>query len=137
MHTELILIRGLPGSGKTTLAKEMALSSSIGLKHIETDMFFENHLGEYKFEGKKLSQAHQWCQTETKKWLRKGRSVVVSNTFVQLWEMQPYLNMAKAMGIRLTVLVCTEEYGSVHNIPIETINKMKENWQAADAVSQL
>ncbi len=44
--TNLILIRGLPGSGKTTFAKELA--STFGVKHYEADMFFEVD-GVYKF----------------------------------------------------------------------------------------
>jgi len=45
---ELILVRGLPGSGKSTFAK------SLGGVHIETDMFFIQD-GEYKFDGAKIN----------------------------------------------------------------------------------
>lgn len=35
---ELVLIRGLPGSGKSTMAKVLA---QVGYEHYEADMFFE------------------------------------------------------------------------------------------------
>lgn len=40
---KLTLIRGLPGSGKTTLAKQL------GVLHVEADMYFMRD-GRYQFE---------------------------------------------------------------------------------------
>lgn len=55
---ELFLLRGLPGAGKSTLAK------TIGGKHFEADMYFIKD-GEYKFEADKLKMAHNWCAIQT------------------------------------------------------------------------
>ena len=45
----LFILRGLPGSGKTTLAK------SIGAVHFEADMYFMEG-NEYKFDVTKLKR---------------------------------------------------------------------------------
>ncbi|CCN45923.1 putative nucleoside triphosphate hydrolase [Vibrio nigripulchritudo MADA3029] len=119
----LTLVRGLPGSGKSTLAKTM------NAKHIEADMYFVDPKGEYRFQPRKLKQAHNWCFNQTKKWLNKGSDVVVSNTFIEKWEMEPYLLLAKASGFEIDIMVCREDFGSIHDVPSDTIEKMKSNWQ--------
>ncbi|MFC1235426.1 ATP-binding protein [Vibrio sp. F74] len=129
MITKLILIRGLPGSGKSTLAKRIIEQYSFPIQHIETDMFFVEKGGDYSFDAKKLSQAHNWCQAEVREALLNGYSVVVSNTFVQRWEMQPYRDMAKELNIVLEVMVCKEDYGSIHQVPKITINNMRKKWE--------
>lgn len=129
MDNKLILIRGLPGSGKSTLAKNYVDNKIKPLIHLETDMYFLDKQGVYRFEAKQLSNAHRWCQSKTKEALLLGSSVVVSNTFVQRWEMKPYIQMAKHLEVTLDVVVCRKNYGSIHNIPLETINRMRKKWQ--------
>lgn len=127
MTAKLILIRGLPGSGKSTLARKLAVQQDA--KHFEADMFFETDKGEYQFDAQLLGDAHQWCFSQTKKWLKRDRVVVVSNTFVQRWEMQRYLDLCKSEGIPLEIHICTGEYQSVHGVPLATIDKMRRQWQ--------
>lgn len=122
MTQTLILIRGIPGSGKSTLAKEFK-----DYVHFEADMWFE--LTKQKFGPSLLKFAHVWCQREAQWALARGHNVVVSNTFTQHWEMKPYLDMAKDFGVRSIVIVCTGKFKSIHNVPEETLRKMKERWE--------
>lgn len=124
----LTLIRGLPGSGKSTLAEKMAQESPA--IHLETDMFFVDKQGSYNFNPKLLPQAHQWCQQQTHFYLQQGHNVIVSNTFVQHWEMKAYQKIARQLQVELEILVCNGNYGSVHDIEPSTLAKMKKNWQA-------
>ncbi len=125
--SKLILIRGLPGSGKTTLAKQLALE--LDAKHFEADMYFETADGKYLFDPQQLRAAHEWCFQQTRKWLAKGKPVIVSNTFVRHWEMERYLNYCKKKGIDVEIKVCDGDYQSVHDVPLETIEKMRSQWQ--------
>jgi predicted kinase len=121
---ELVLIRGLPGSGKTT----MATRDFPGYAHFEADQFFECTDG-YKFDASKLGDAHAWCQKTTKHILTMGQSVVVSNTFTQHWEMKPYLDMAKDLNVPVRILVATGNYTSVHGVPEAAIAAMRRRWE--------
>jgi predicted kinase len=122
--TDLILIRGLPGSGKITLARKMA--EAMDADHYEADMFFVRSDDQYDFRPEMLKQAHAWCQRMTKIALDHGRDVIVSNTFTQLWEMRPYF----AMGAdRVTVLTCEGDYGNIHGVPDAAIKRMRARWE--------
>lgn len=123
MTVKLTLIRGLPGSGKSTLAK------TINAEHLEADMFFIAPSGDYVYQPEKIAEAHQWCKEMTERYLKEKRDVVVSNTFVQCWEIMPYLKMAKRYKAQFEVLECTENYGNIHGVTQETINSMKKRWQ--------
>lgn len=114
----LIIIRGLPGSGKTTFAR------GFNATLIEADMFFEKD-GIYTFDSKKLGEAHNWCFTRTRQLLSEGYDVVVANTFTTLKEMRPYL----FMGHNYNVYKCVGNFGSIHNVPQSTIHKMQDRWE--------
>lgn len=124
----LILIRGIPGSGKSTLAN--LLASSIENAHVfEADMYFMKD-GKYQFDRDKLRQAHQWCQDSTKLLLLDNdATVIVSNTFTTSKELKPYFALAKEHGIVPSVFLCQNDWGSIHNVPDETLTAMKARFQ--------
>jgi predicted kinase len=121
---ELILVRGCPGSGKSTFAK------LLGGKHIEADMFFMKD-GEYQFDFTKLKDAHRWCQTMVGSWMSDSEErIVVSNTFTQEWEMKDYYDWAKDFDYKVFSVIVenTHNGDNIHNVPIEKINDMKKRF---------
>ena len=97
---ELYLIRGVPGAGKTTLAK------SLGGKHVEADMFYINKDGVYNWKPEKVKEAHSWCQNQVGEWMVNGEEkIVVSNTFTQEWEMQWYYDWANKFDYKVFSLI--------------------------------
>lgn len=123
---KLTIIRGVPGSGKTTLAKKKD-----GI-HVEADMFFTDSHGVYTFNPKEIGQAHDWCQKQAATALEKGLDVVVSNTFTQEWEILPYYKMAQTLKVEFEVIKCVGEWDNIHNVPQASLDKMKARWQDWD-----
>lgn len=119
---ELILIRGLPGSGKSTIARTLV---SEGFHHFEADMYFEVN-GHYQYDASRIRDAHSWCQQMTRQALAAGERVVVSNTFTQLREMAPYLSMTK----NAQVIEATGKWQNVHGVPPVMLERMATRWEA-------
>lgn len=124
---QLILVRGLPGSGKSTLAKSL-VGQSPWWRHVEADHFHEVE-GQYQFEPALVEDSHIWCKGQVAFYLRRGLSVVVSNTFVRLWEIQPYLDLARRYGALVQILECKGGFGSIHNVPAQVVDAMAAKWE--------
>jgi len=124
---ELFLLRGLPGSGKSTLAE------SLGGRHMEADKYFMDG-DEYKFDASKLKDAHEWCQNAVKVFMHfmqtESKRIIVSNTFTQEWEMQPYFDLAEEYGYRVYSLIVENRHGGVneHGVPEEKLVQMKNRF---------
>ena len=120
----LTLIRGLPGSGKSTMARKIAIDT--GALHVEADMWLDYS---QQRNPHAVGMARDICQARARNTLAFGASVVVSNTFTQQWEMQPYLDMARHYGAQVEIITATGDYGSIHNVPAEAIQAMRERWE--------
>ena len=118
----LTLIRGLPGSGKSTIAKNYKAL------HLEADMYFI-HNGEYSFDKNLLKNAHDWCQNNARHALENGLDVVVANTFVKVWELQKYAKIARNTGATFSITEATGRYSNIHGIPVETLRRMENQWE--------
>lgn len=115
----LVLIRGLPGSGKTTMAKSMG-----GFHHFEADQFFEFN-GVYRYDQDRIREAHEWCRSETSGALGAGCSVVVSNTFTRLSEIEAYL----ALTDNVRIVEAVGRWENVHGVPAQTVERMRQRWE--------
>lgn len=121
--SDLILVRGLPGSGKSTFATMLAKEH--GYMHMEADMYFLNSDNEYQFDASKLGQAHAWCLETTRMLLKRRYKVVVSNTFTRFWELEKYLKL----DTEVKILKATGEYPNIHGVPKDTVAQMRERWE--------
>lgn len=120
--TKLYLIRGLPGSGKSTIA------AALGVEVYEADQYFIVD-GVYRYDSTRIYAAQRWCQTRTQEALREGRSVAVANTFTRARELRPYFEIARELSIVPTVIKAENTFQNVHGVPQETLNRMRQRWQ--------
>ncbi|KAM8971371.1 NEDD4-binding protein 2 isoform X2 [Sarcophilus harrisii] len=90
----LVLLRGLPGSGKSFLARKLLEENPNGVILSSDDFFYKN--GQYQFDGNLLGEAHEWNQKRAKEALEKKVSpIIIDNTNLQAWEMKPYIIMSQ------------------------------------------
>lgn len=123
---KLTIVRGLPGSGKSTYAR-----STFDM-HVEADFFFQNinNSGDYNFKASLLPVAHQKCYADTVFLLNQGYDVIVANTFTTVWEMEKYFKITELIDdVVIEIVEMTGNYGSIHNVPKEVLVKMKERWE--------
>jgi hypothetical protein len=57
--------------------------------------------------------------------------IVVSNTFTQTWEMQPYFDLAERYGYRVYSLIVENRHGGVneHGVPEDKLEIMKNRFE--------
>jgi len=130
----LYIFRGPSGSGKSTAARAF-LSKNVGL-HFEADEFFMQN-GKYNFDASKLGQAHSDCQRRVRKAMEEGTyPLVVSNTSMTKWEVNPYLALAKEFGYEVVIYKVrgpwdAELYASrnAHGVPLNVVQKQISKYQ--------
>ncbi|XP_047146565.1 uncharacterized protein LOC105843712 isoform X1 [Hydra vulgaris] len=109
-HTELkkhlIIIRGLPGSGKSFLSSQIASSNkNISVSICSADYYFESQECAYQFTGEKIATAHAYCRNEMINSLNeKTDLIIVENSHSQRWEYQIYERIALFCGYNVTIL---------------------------------
>lgn len=134
MNKILILVRGIPGSGKSTFANLIWNSYAI----CEADKFFYDKDGNYNFDPSKLKQAHEWCQNEVEIKMQDNErnpqyypEIAVSNTFTQEWEMKAYFDLASKYDYKVFSIIVENRHGgkNLHSVPDDTLKKMKDRFQ--------
>ena len=128
----LILIRGIPGSGKSTFAKSI-MKKADGVKReiFEADQFFMKS-GKYDWNPSKIADAHKDC-FERMKWFLSSNEkaeAIVANTFTTKKELEPYLKYASENKIDVTIFRMENRFDNIHSVPDSTINKMLSRFQS-------
>ena len=118
----LTVVRGVPGSGKTTWAK------ATGRLVLENDMF---HMagGKYLWDARRMKDAIAWCMETAERTLSAGMDVVVANTFTKARHVRAYEALAARAGAGFEVVRCEGRFGSVHAVPEATLRSMESGFE--------
>ena len=136
MEKNLYIVRGLPGSGKSTLALSLVGHDFLVC---EADKYFvDKETGEYRFDAKLIKNAHEWCRSMVETYMKDNQAndqfytrIAVSNTFTMEWEMEPYLELAKAYGYRVFSIIVENRHGGkdIHNVPQAALDAMEKRFE--------
>lgn len=125
----LYLIRGVPGSGKSTFAQQMKRNGMVS-QVFEADQYFIDKEGNYQFDVTRLGAAHGWCQDRAEMYLLNGQDVAVSNTSTTEKEVEMYRKITENAGASFVSIVMENRHGgeNVHNVPADKVQQMKNRF---------
>ena len=124
-----LIIRGVSGCGKTTLAETLkAIVGSEKTTICTADDYFCQD-GEYKFDPKLLGKAHSYCFRKFCDAIRQGKSLVIqNNTNAKEKDFQEYYNYAVNAGYKVFVVVIENRHNgtNVHGVPGEALQRQHD-----------
>jgi hypothetical protein len=127
----LILIRGLPGAGKTTLANVLSEEGLYPIFSVD-DYFTNSETGEYKFVFSDNHLAYSSCLEKVELAMQKSvKKIFVHNTLTLDWEIEHYFKLSSKLQYTIFVVTC-ENYHSkrnLHSVSDEQLIKMAKKYK--------
>ncbi len=147
--SSLILIAGLPGVGKSTLARTFVWGHTLLEADMYPGLYTHGPGGAPQFHGMEedesgtplIKRAHGWCIDQTRRCLQRKESVVVSNTFSMRWETRAYYELAQQHRAAVTLIdlfdqgLTTAELvkRTLHGVPTRAVEAMRTRWMYGQA----
>ncbi|MES2681794.1 MAG: AAA family ATPase [Bacteroidota bacterium] len=131
MIPSLIVLRGLPGSGKSTLSGVLSDDGRWPVFSVD-DYFTDPQSGDYAFKFAENHRAYQQCLDNTEAAMaKKTEKIILDNTFTLDWEMEPYFKLASDHQYRVFVVTVENHHGgkNQHGISDEQIAKMAAKYK--------
>lgn len=122
----LYIIRGLPGSGKSTLGEQLCPGRSF-----QDDDYWTGPDGVYRYDPETTEQANRHCYNQVRTAMTdpSQQPVAVCCPFVRKSDYASYLQLCKELGWQAFVVVCLNEYGDVHDVQPSSRARMIERWE--------
>lgn len=122
---KLYIFRGLPGSGKSTRAHQMAPLV------IEPDMFRYTSTMEYVFDSEKNGEIHAKVLDFVVYAMRHLRmpAIAIAATHTKIGHMRRYIKLGRKYGYDVTVVECYGDRGNIHDVPPAVIAKMDKEFE--------
>ena len=132
---DLILVRGVSGAGKSTIADMMDWLGHETVSFSTDDMFMVD--GNYEFDPSLLGENHDAVVQKVRDVMiaryevRIPETIIVHNTFTEEWEMKPYFELAEEFNWRVHTIIVENRHGSksIHYVPDDVIKAQKERFE--------
>ncbi|XP_021250045.1 NEDD4-binding protein 2 isoform X2 [Numida meleagris] len=141
----LVLLRGVPGSGKSYLARMMLEDNPSGVI-LSTDDYFHK-CGQYRYDADFLGEAHDWNRKRAKEAFEMRISpIIIDNTNIQAWEMKPYVTLAQQFKYKVMFREPDTwwkfkpkelERRNIHGVSKEKIKRMLEQYERCLTVNSI
>jgi len=132
------VLRGLPGSGKTTWAETKAdefKRQGHTVSILSADIWRQNSDGVLVYDRTKLKSGHMNCLSHFIETVRMGAIpiVIVDNCNIWTWEYTHYLRIAEVYGYELAIMeltppvkTCLER--NIHHYPENEVRRLEATW---------
>lgn len=141
----LVLLRGVPGSGKSYLARMILEDNPSGVILSTDDYFYK--CGKYRYDADCLGEAHDWNRKRAKEAFEmKISPIIIDNTNIQAWEMKPYVTLAQQFKYKVMFREPDTwwkfkpkelERRNVHGVSKEKIKRMLEQYERCLTVNSI
>jgi predicted kinase len=121
---EVIILRGIPGAGKTTYAKRFHPKAIVVSAD---DYFIDPKTRTYNFQRHNLRAAHRYCWHEFVNAIARGApEIVVDNTNIKVREFKPYYDYATAHDYQAKCVFISSDPivaagRNLHNLSLEKV----------------
>lgn len=147
MQSYMIIMRGLPGSGKSSLAGAIYQAYRKAFPHrivgtFSADSFYYGLDGKYYYDSKLAGYAHMFNQGKCAYFMRRGYHLaIVDNTNITIDEMKPYLTLASLLNWPVFMLEPETPWAwdvdecvvrNTHGVPRDVIQSMMDRYQPLD-----
>ncbi|CAF3566125.1 unnamed protein product [Rotaria sordida] len=135
----MFLMRGLPGSGKSTIVTILKRIYSKSVVVCSADNYFIDSQGNYNFNRDKIGEAHLRCQQQTEDACKNNiLAVIVDNTNIRMDECKPYFQKASNYGYIVIIVEPRTNWKrdanilmnrNTHKVPMDIIEARLRQYQ--------
>ena len=134
----VIIIRGLPGSGKSDLCEYLTSHTYISRDDFWTGPDVDLAIGShsYNYHGPRSGDATAWALDRLREAVDADKeTIVVDNTHTTMKEMEQWIKVAESRGYKVKIITVERSFidcvkHGTHNVPVEAMVKMAERWES-------
>lgn len=115
----LYIVRGIPGSGKSTLIKKITKNI------VELDDYYNEKYGYYKFSYDEVPQSHKYALNKIEKMMiDKLDEIAVIDSFIKNKDFDQYKKLAIKYNYTPIEIIVHSDFKDIHNVPIKRLEEM-------------
>ncbi|MEO6305617.1 MAG: hypothetical protein ABIP51_20815 [Bacteroidia bacterium] len=126
MKKTILFLRGVSGSGKTSLADFLSVMNDNCVAVCADDYFIKD--GVYTFVQEEIGKAHKWCEKKVREYLSDENSfntIIIHNTSTSNHDVEYYKDIAEEYSAKFFSMIVENRHGNkdIHNVSQDGLEK--------------